>query len=157
MTVTPIKAPKKGTLLKPPLEQFVEAWPWVRQGLLKVKEATDGAQWIPEQVRRQIELGYAGQNGCEFWLYCDDRDVMGFYVTVAQVDPWVGVVANWLLWIGYSDQGGMMAGSLEHLLGVARQRGYLAVDVVTSQGWILEKLKKYGFSPLQVTARRKMI
>lgn len=134
-------------------EWFAASWAYIRHGLVEVKKNCPATTWIPEQIRRQIERDFRG-GPTEFFFCLQGKKVTGFYITLAQIDPWLAIPYVWLVWIAYSSNHGMVDGLVPIILQQAKERGFVAVDFVTANAKLVKHMERHGCVTTMITARK---
>lgn len=132
------------------------AWPFIRDGLLKVKANSPTVTWIPEQVRRAVERGYMEPTGCELFLCQENDRAVGFYIMLPQFDPWLSINIVWLCWIFYSSTHGLLDRVMPIAKTQARERGYAAIDYLTALPRLVKHMGKHGFKQTQAVCRLEL-
>lgn len=141
--------------VRQPFDELTQRWDYIRAGLLKVREAMKGVHsyWRPEHVRTSILQGTAEL----FLIYVQGgNEIVGFFVTSVQHDPFLHVPVSLFVWIAYAEGGCVEAGE-ELLVKLARERGLLYLETFTPHNWLVEKLLRLGWSAPMMIARKNII
>lgn len=128
---------------------LIKAWPFIRRGLLKIKQKDKrSGQWIPEHVRQRIEAGFKGIIFCECYLCVEDGgNPVGFCVLTCGNDEFVQVPLSLFMWITYCEKplSKVMPQVLPALIKRRDEMGLLYIDGVSSRwGW-MKNLMRHGF------------
>jgi hypothetical protein len=130
---------------KPDPVEWMEMWPYVRQGLEHVKKNTPTVTWIPEQ----------NSGGCEFFFCVEEgKGVIGFYIMLPQMDPWLNCALSWLCWIVYSSDHGIIDRIEPLAMEQARQRGFSEVRFITAQPRIVQHMRARGWRAVETVCRK---
>lgn len=137
---------------------MVEAWPFVRRGLLTIKKKDKrSGNWTTEHVRAMLEAGYKGQGTCELWIvHKADGSPVGFVITSVGPDIHLGVPLALFIWITYLQETAAFEMALDELEKIARARGLRYVEGMSSRrGWS-RKLEQRGFDTHMVLYRKSV-
>jgi len=144
------------TIEKVTHQTLMGAWAYVRKGLVKVKANSHAVTWTPEQVKREVVNHFLGQNGCELFLCKRGERVVGFYIMIPSFDPFLQLNYSWTVWVMYASEPGVLDGCAEPIASAARERGYAAIDFITSQDVVAKKASKHGYKRIQVLCRKDL-
>jgi len=139
------------TVSAPTPAEWIAKWPYIKQGLEAVKRNTPTVTWQPEQIRRAVERQ---QNGCEFFFCKEAGEVIGFYIMLPQLDPWMSCALTWLCWIVYSSDHGIIDRIEPVVLGQARERGFSDVRFITAQARIVQHMRAKGWRAVETVCRK---
>lgn len=136
-------------LVEPPFAMLLEHWDWLRASLKKVQATMVGqhSYWTPEHVRAAILTGRS-----ELYLVFEEGvdGPAAFYVATAFQNPFTQLFDSMFIWVAYSE-GGCLDVGLKHIERVAKARGLLYVEVMTSVDYLKSALEKRGwYEPLSI-------
>ena len=107
-------------------------WPFLRKGLLDIKERCAEAKirWEPEHVRWEIMRGQLGQSGIELFLVLTppDDEIVGFFITTTNLDPFLHVPLDFEVWLTWGCGEFLIRDVDAQIEELARARGCTAVE-----------------------------
>lgn len=148
-----IHAPESLTfdVVKATPQSLAASWGYIRMGLEAVRRNSPMATWVPEQVRQSI----ARDQGAELFFCVDEaKRLLGFYVMVPQLDPWLNCALTWVCWIVYSSDHGIIDRIEPIVMQQARERGFTDVRYVTAQPRIVKHMRDKGWVPVETICRK---
>jgi hypothetical protein len=141
---------------------FTELWPWIREGLMFLREKNPPRQkWLPEHLRKEVMLTFMNppQAQTDCFVAHDvgaghDR-VWGHLFCFPQVDPFVALPLAWHVWMGF-----MLPTVLDALLpefeDEARKRGYTSWQWCTSRTKWIKRAEKFGAKVVEFTISKPL-
>lgn len=144
------------TVVKATPQTLMGVWGYVRRGLVKVQKNMAGGTWTPEQIKRDIVLAFMGQGSVELYTCHRGERVVGFYVLVPSFDQFQQLSNALTVWIMYASEPGVLDACASPIEKLARERGYAAIDFITSQQSVAKKAEKHGYKRLQVLCRKEL-
>ena len=123
-------------------------WPVVREGVEKVKQHARNEDWLPEDVYMDIKLGNAG-----LFLCMRDGEYEGFVVCKLQTGKHV---AEWFVWIVYSDKCDIVSEYYDIMADIARQAGCKKVVMASPRKAWERRFKNTEWNPVMRIWEREL-
>jgi hypothetical protein len=163
------KSPKVAPVIKPAgpfLEQATmkalnDLWPWINQGLLRLKKKDpNSGTWTPQHVRSRIELGLAGQAPVQMWFVkttdkpaTSDNKPLGFFCATGYPDPYLAVPYVLWIWLAVGEplqSRKVLKKVVEEIKKFGRSTGYAKIQWGTGRMNWAPLARALGFEPIQV-------